>query len=161
MNKVGDTLLHFGPNENLVLALINSEVEFVVIGGLAVSWYCSERQADDMDLMVNPTPENSTRISNALTSLQLNGHNHDSFTKLGLQVPLKSQFYAELLTPRSDGPSWAEVMDGSVEGRLFNLPVRLPSVAALVRLKEHAVASAEEQKDKHLKDIELLKRYAV
>ena len=161
MNKVGDTLLHFGANEELVSALIGKGVEFVVVGGLAMSWYCSERQADDMDLMVNPTPENSARISSALDSLRLNGHTSASFAKPGLQVPLKTNFYAELLTPRADGPSWSELTEGSVEAKLFHLPVRLASVAALIQLKEHAVSSAEKQKEKHLKDIELLKRYAV
>lgn len=153
------TLLHFGANEELVSAFNSKGVEFVIIGGLAVSWYCPERQVDDMDLMVNPTYENSARISSALDSLRLNGHTSASFTRPGLQVPLKSIFYAELLTPRSDGPSWSEVTESAVEAKLFHLPVRLASVAALILLKEHAVSLTQEQKEKHIKDIELLKRY--
>jgi len=50
MNKVGDTLIHNGANEELVRALQSEGVEFVVVRGLAVAWYCSDRQADDMDL---------------------------------------------------------------------------------------------------------------
>jgi hypothetical protein len=101
MNKLGDTLLHTGTNEELVAALIEHDVEFIVIGGLAVTWYCPERQADDMDLLINPTPENSKRLSRALSGLPfVSPCNADAFTKPGLQVPLKNYFYAELLTPR-------------------------------------------------------------
>lgn len=158
MNKVGDTLLHTGANEELVRSFTASGVEFVVIGGLAVAWYCADRQADDMDLLVNPTPENSARISRALDSLHMKGYASDSFTKPGLQVPLKRLYYAELLTPPKDGPTYSEVAKDAVNAKLFNIPVRLASVVSLIHLKKQAVASAEAQRDKHLKDIERLKK---
>lgn len=157
MNRVGDTLLHFGANEELIRAFTSCGVEFVVIGGLAVAWYCSDRQADDMDLLVNPTPANSARISRALDGLRVQGHSERSFTKPALQVPLKQMHYAELLTPRKEGPTYAEVAKDAVDAKLFNIPVRVASAATLVRLKEQAIASAEAQRDKHLKDIERLK----
>ena len=158
MNKIGDTLVHIGANKELVRAFAASGVEFVVVGGLAVAWYCADRQADDMDLLVNPTPENSARISRALDGLHMNGYTSDSFTKPGLQVPLKQFYYAELLTPQKDGPAYSEVAKDAVDAKLFNIPVRLTSVVSLIRLKEQAVASAETQRDKHLKDIERLRR---
>ena len=107
MNKVGDTLICTGVNEEIINAFAAHQVDFIVIGGLAVAWYCSDRQADDMDLLVNPTSENSARIAQALATLPfLNSScfNSQSFIRPGLQVPLKSHYYAELLTPRSDGP---------------------------------------------------------
>lgn len=161
MNRIGDTLQHFGPNEELIRAFTSAGVEFVVIGGLGVAWYCSERQADDMDLLVNPTNENSARISRALDGLRMQGYSEHSFTKPGLQVPLKQMHYAELLTPGKKGPAYAEVAQDAVEAKLFNIPVRVASATALIRLKEQAVASAEAQRDKHLKDIECLKAHAV
>jgi hypothetical protein len=161
MNKIGDTLIHVAANKEIVSAFVASEVEFVVIGGLAVCWFCSDRQADDMDLLVNPTPENSARIFRALNGLQMEGYALDSFTKAGLQVPLKGVYYAELLTPQKNGPTYSEIAKGSVDAKVFNIPVRLASVASLIRLKELAVASAEAQKDKHLKDIQCLKKHAI
>lgn len=158
MNKIGDTLIHVGANKELVSAFVTSDVEFVVIGGLAVSWYCPDRQADDMDLLVNPTPENSARISRALNGLHMNGYTLDSFTKPGLQVPLKGVYYAELLTPQKNGPTYSEVTKGAVDAKLFNIPVRLASVVSLIRLKELAIASAEAQKNKHVKDIQCLEK---
>lgn len=162
MNKVGDTLLHTGTNEELIAALIEHGVEFIVIGGLAVSWYCADRQADDMDLLVNPTPENSARLSSALCGLpSVSACNADSFTKPGLQVPLKTYFYAELLTPRQDGLLWSQISETSVDAKLFHRPVRIASANTLIKLKEHAIASEENQRNKHLRDIELLGPYAV
>jgi hypothetical protein len=153
--------MHFGPNEQIVREFLSAGVEFVVVGGLAVSWYCADRQPDDMDLLVNPTEENSVRISQALGSLQMHGFNDRSFTKPGLQVPLKQMHYAELLTPRKDGPAYMEVANNSVDAKLFNIPVRVASPGTLIRMKEQALVSAEEQKDKHLKDIQRLRPHAV
>jgi len=162
MNKLGDTLIHTGTNKELVVALIEQQVEFILIGGLAVSWYCLERQADDMDLLINPTPENSKRLSRALSGLPyVNPCNADTFTKPGLQVPLKNYFYAELLTPRQDGLPWSQILEASVNGKLFNRPIRIAGPSTLIKLKEYAIATLEEQSSKHRRDIELLRPYAV
>ena len=164
MNRVGDTLLHLGPNEELIRAFTSGNVEFVVIGGLAVAWYCSDRQADDMDLLVNPTAENSARISQALGSLPsipMNGFTNDSFANLGLRVPLKKFYYAELLTPRKDDPAFSDVAKDAVNAKLFGIPVQLASAARLIRMKEQTVVSLEAERQKHVDDIGRLRRHAV
>lgn len=159
-NRVGDNLMHFGANEELVRALTCAGVKFVVIGGLAVAWHCSERQADDMDLLVEPTAENSARITQALQGLRLTGFEPNAFAKLGLQVPLKHMHYAELLTPQKGDPAFSETEALAVDASLFGVPVRLASVQTLIAMKEHAAASANAQLQKHLKDIELLRQHA-
>jgi hypothetical protein len=160
VNRIGDTPIHVGANEQLIRAFTACGVEFVVIGGLAVAWYCNDRQAGDMDLLVNPTPENSARISRALSDLHMNGFTLVSFAKPGLQVPLKQLYYADLLTPQKDGLTYLEVANDAVDAKLFNIPVRLVSVMSLLRMKEQAAASAEAQKEKHLEDIQRLKQHA-
>jgi hypothetical protein len=159
MNRFGDTLIHTGSNEELVRAFVSGDVEFVVIGGLAVAWHCPDRQADDMDLLVNPTSENSKRIARILNSLGLQGHNEGTFMKLGVQAPLKERHYAELLTPRLDGPSYSEVAGDSATASLFTVPVRVASIASLIKLKQHAVASLETEVGKHMGDIKRLKEH--
>lgn len=158
-NRIGDNLVHFGANKELVRALTDASVKFVVVGGLAVAWHCPERQADDMDLLVDPTAENSARIATALRKLQLFGFSPESFAKLGLQVPLKSTYFAELLTPQQSCPNFSEVDADAVDAKLFNIPVRLASVAALVEMKKRAARSAMEQNEKHLQDIALLEKH--
>lgn len=164
MNKVGDTLICTGSNEEIIRAFAAAGVEFVVIGGLAVAWYCADRQADDMDLLVNATSDNSARIAKALgtlTSLNTNCFTNDSFARLGLQVPLKNYHYAELLTPKIAGPTYAEVAKNAVNAKVFGIPVRLASVASLIQMKEQAAASAEGHREKHLEDIERLRSHGV
>lgn len=161
MNRIGNDLISTGTNREIVIAFSELSVEFIVIGGLAVAWYCPQRHADDMDLLVNPTPENSERASQALGRLRLSGFSKQSFSKLGLQVPLKQLHYAELLTPRKDGPSFSVVAEGAEKGRLFGIPVLIASPSSLIALKELAVASERAVMQKHLNDIECLKAHSV
>jgi hypothetical protein len=159
MNRFGDSLQHTGSNAELVHALTAKHVEFVLVGGLAVAWYCSERSADDMDLLLNPTPENSARVSSALSSVRLHGFSDESFTRPGVQIPLKQHFYAELLTPRAEGPTYSEALVGAEKAKLFDRLVDVASAAVLIRMKELAATSAETQRDKHAKDIECLRKH--
>lgn len=158
MNRFGDNLVHFGPNEHIVRNLLDVGAKFVVVGGLAVAWHCRERQADDMDLLIEPTTENSSRVSQGLARLGLTGFGPESFARLGLQVPLKQNYYAELLTPEPTGLSYQEVESCAVDAKLFGMPVRVASVETLIQMKKRAAACAEGQCQKHEADIALLER---
>lgn len=156
MNRIGDNLIHFAANQELVQAFVQRGVRFVVVGGLAVAWHCSEREADDMDLLVEPTEENSVRIVDALASLGIPNVSTNAFARNDVQAPLKQIFYAELLTPRTGQSSFVDVSASAVDAKLFGLPVRLASRATLLQMKHAAVAAADESAEKHKKDIALL-----
>jgi hypothetical protein len=112
-----------------------------------------------MDLVVNPTRENSQRVHRALSSLNvLQGHNADSFTKAGVQAPLKRPHNADVLTPARNGPTYAEISEATVPAKLFSIPIRLPTVDMLIRLKECAIESLTKERDKHAADVECLRR---
>jgi len=159
MNRIGDNLHHSGSNEELVKALVKFDAEFILIGGLAVSWYCSSRQADDMDVLVNPTKENSLKVSNALCSLSIpiNDFKKDSFSKDGVQAPIKKHYYADIITPVKGGLTYEEIMISTVIGNIFNIPINIPSIENLIKLKESTVASEEKEMSKHQEDLRLLK----
>lgn len=158
MNRIEDNLICFEDNARIVRAFVSHSVEFTVVGGLAVSWYCDSRQADDMDLLVNPTRANSENVYIALSKLHLNlmGLARDAFAAYGVQLPLKGQYYADILTPAKNGLTFEEINSQSIAGKLFNFPVRIPSIAHLIKLKEHAATSEKTKLEKHLKDIEFL-----
>jgi hypothetical protein len=160
MHRVNDNLMHWHSNEELVSALVAHEVDFLLIGGLAIAWYCDSRQADDMDLLVSPTVENSSRIHDALASLNLANFAVDSFAKNAVQARIKDRYYAELLTPSAGGPSFDEIAKSAEPARLLGIPVRVPSREMLLRLKLHAIGAKHEGHDKHLADVELLLRSA-
>jgi hypothetical protein len=162
MNRIGDTLIHASGNEALVRALTTARVNFVVIGGLAMAWHITERIADDMDLLIEPTLENGVAISKALDTLNLSTRAASELSKSGVQIQLKTiPFYAELLTPREKDPSYTEIVDEAVNGKLFGIPVRIASVSSLIKLKEIALFAAEANRNKHFKDIQILKGQAV
>ena len=161
MNRVGDNLICVGSNKEIVMAFTKFRVEFILVGGLAVSWYCTSRQANDMDLLVNPTKENSEKVNAALGSLGLRGFAIDAFAKPGVQAPIKGVYYADIITPARGGLSFDELTNGSSMGKLFDIPVQIPSVANLIRLKESAVASTEKELSKHQQDIVLLRSHAI
>ena len=157
MNRIGDNLIHFAPNEDLVRAFVDTRVRFVVVGGLAVAWYCAERQADDMDLLIEPSVENSGRVETALGSVGIHNLPSGAFTRSGLQVPLKQHLYAELLTPRTEGPTFEEIELEAENGQLFGLPVRIASRTTLLEMKSIAAAAGGASAEKHQRDINLLR----
>lgn len=160
MNRIGDNLHCTGSNKSFVQAFNDNGVEYILIGGLAVSWYCNDRLADDMDLLVNPTDENSARINLALSRLGYQYQSPKSFCQLGLQIPFKVNHYAELLTPRLNGPRYDNIYKSSIKGQLLGVPILIASCHILIELKELIVASGEDKTQKHQQDVERLKNYS-
>ena len=54
----------------LLILLANSQVEFLVVGGLAATAHGSARLTKDLDIVYRRTPENVTRLVRALAPLQ-------------------------------------------------------------------------------------------
>ncbi|MRR49488.1 MAG: hypothetical protein EG825_01010 [Rhodocyclaceae bacterium] len=160
MTRIGDNLHCTGSNKEIIEVFSEYGVEFILVGGLAVSWYCADRQADDMDLLVNPTIENSGRIARALSRLRYTFTDPQSFCFPGLQVPLKHIHYAELLTPHIDGPNFAALAKQAILGKVLGIPVLVAAAQSLIELKKLAIASDQAMAKKHLQDIECLLPYA-
>jgi predicted nucleotidyltransferase len=57
----------FNPEHRQFIQLLNEfEVEYCLLGGYAVNLYGYHRTTGDMDVFINPTNENKTRMVNAL-----------------------------------------------------------------------------------------------
>ena len=68
---VNDTLtppMHLEPDA-LLKALNEHDVEYVVIGGFALSAHWATRATKDVDIVTGPSPENLDRLWNALAAL--------------------------------------------------------------------------------------------
>ncbi len=62
----------FGPfHHKLVVTLLKQKVEFIVIGGFAAIYYGVSRGTGDLDLLIEPSAQNGTRLINALREIQL------------------------------------------------------------------------------------------
>ena len=145
MNRIGDNLICTGSNEKIVRAFVANEVEFLIVGGLAVSWYCATRQADDMDILVNPTIANSEKIHRAFAELNLSGITESAFANCGKQLQLKgrSEYYADIITPAINGITFDDAKINAVKGRCFNIPIFIPSIESLIKLKTDAKQQSE------------------
>lgn len=51
---------------DLLVLLSDGQVEFVVVGAYAVAFHGAPRMSGDIDLFVRPTPDNATRLHEAL-----------------------------------------------------------------------------------------------
>jgi hypothetical protein len=56
--------------DDLLLALTNAQVEFIVIGGVAVGVHGFARATKDLDIVPDPTPENMSRLARVLVELE-------------------------------------------------------------------------------------------
>ncbi|MEM6821381.1 MAG: hypothetical protein AAF558_05515 [Verrucomicrobiota bacterium] len=54
--------------EKLLVHLIENEIEFLVVGGLAVALNGYPRMTEDVDIWINPRPENIQNLLRALAS---------------------------------------------------------------------------------------------
>ncbi len=116
----------FNPDfSDFLVALVDHEVEFALIGGWALAVYGHARGTDDLDVIVNPTHENATRVMAALRSFGAPLAQHRVTETLfeapgyGYRMGVKPNLI-ELLTTIS-GVSFGEVMKDhrtiEVEGR--------------------------------------------
>lgn len=84
----------------LLGALVDCNVEFFVIGGLAVGVYGYERGTKDVDVVPEPTFENLTRLHSALRELEAEPIEIGDFRPEELPYPLSPEGLAQ-------GGNWA------------------------------------------------------
>ncbi len=53
---------------DFLVALVDTRVDFVLLGGWAVAVHGRPRATEDLDILVRPTPENSARVYRALVA---------------------------------------------------------------------------------------------
>ena len=116
------------PDFKELLASFNEhDVEYVIVGGYAVAFHGAPRYTGDIDLLVNPAPDNAGRIIAALTAFGFGsaGLSASDFAKpdaiIQLGVP---PVRIDIITSAS-GVTWDEVAAGRVHSRLLHVQNRL------------------------------------
>ena len=135
-------------NVALLRALNHHDVEYLVVGGQAVSYYYPQRTVGDLDLLVNATLENAEKVRSALIGLGMNDFEHTKLTKPKVQIPLKVVHDADIITPE-DGFDFSAAFSRAVQAEINGVPISIPSVVDLIIMK-----STERKKD--LRDVSLL-----
>lgn len=144
----------FGGNIALVESLTQHGVRFLVVGGLAVHHHAPERQADDLDLLVEQTVEVARNVAAALTSINVQPEfTEEQFVNARRgQIKLKLYaLYADILTAGPDF-DFDEHWHRAEDALLGHIPVKVASISTLF------VLLAGSTEPKHAADIALLRR---
>lgn len=139
---------------DMLRALVQSEVEFVVVGAHAMAVHGVPRSTGDLDILVRPTAENANRVLDALTffgaPFEAHGLSHHDLTIPGnvYQIGLPPR-RIDLLTGLS-GVEFEEARDSRVLIEIAGLEIPFLGLAALRRNKEAT------GRDKDMLDLRLL-----
>jgi hypothetical protein len=131
---------------SLLAALHDHEVEFVVIGGVAVGAHGFIRATEDLDLVPNPDPDNLARLTKALTALEstlptvgdrrFDANRDAGVVKRGGNVTAMTRFGGLDVVQRAQGvPSYSQLAKDAVKSELLGIPVRVCSLGALREMK--------------------------
>lgn len=149
----------------LLEVLANHQVDFIIIGGIAVSAHGYQRATKDIDLVPEPSPENLTKLSHALVELgaRIEGVDAD---KLGIKLDpdglgLGGNFVTNTVMGRldimqfqGDEDLYKALNPCAITVNLGDMKVRVCSLDDLIRLKMDAARPQD------ILDVEELKKRA-
>ena len=143
-------IITFHQNTQLLEALYSSEVEFIIVGGVAVHYHNSSREFDDLDIMISPTVENAQKLINALLKIGLTvPHTAEDIAKpQKVQIPLKGEQYADIVTPGAE-MNFDKAMESSERGIVNGVSVMIASKEILRSMKNT-------DRPKDISDVQLL-----
>lgn len=132
---------------SLLQALREQEVEFVVIGGVAVGAHGYVRATMDLDIVPDPDPENLTRLVQFLDSLgatlpTAGGRPFDAgrdarVVLRGGSVTADTSYGGLDIVQLAQGvPPYSQLAADAVETDLLGVPVRVCSLGRLREMKE-------------------------
>jgi len=134
--------------EALIRALTESDVEFIIIGGLAASAHGSARSTSDLDVVYRRTPENIDMLVSALAPLNpyLRGA-PAGLPFLWAARTIRNGLNFTLITSKGDIDVLGEVVGGggydqlfpdSIEVEVFGMRVRCLALERLIHVKRAA-----------------------
>jgi hypothetical protein len=125
----------------LVGAMLDAQVHFVVVGGFAVRAHGHLRPTKDLDLMIEPSPENVARLATVLARFGMS-FDPNKLAQPKIQAPLKGQLSGiEILTSISE-VSFLEAFERSIQCLEYGRAIPVLAKDLLIRSK---LARGEDQ----------------
>ena len=140
----------------LLQALNEYEVEYLVVGGYAFMKYTEPRFTKDLDVWVHNSSQNSERLFRALAKfgapLQADGVTPETFTerKIVYQIGV-APVRIDILT-HIDGVEFTGAWRNRVTGAFFGVPVQLISLDDLIANKQAAGRSSDLEQLQHIQN---------
>lgn len=132
--------------------LVEGEVEFLLIGGVAVGYHGHIRATKDVDVVPAPDRGNLERLADVLNSLDARVEGAEEFSAGEVPDPLDPGALElggnwvlatrlgrlDVMQWIGDHPLWEELSPRSIEDSVGDLPIRFVGYDDLIRLKELA-----------------------
>ena len=140
--------------EELLRLFAKHKVRFCIIGAFAVGYHAVSRYTKDLDLLVEPTVANGTKIIDALEefgfgSLKLEP---SDFAREGRLIQFGYEPVRVDVATSIEGVSFNDVWKKRKRGKLGNVPVSFIGLGELIRNKQ-VVGRAQDRAD-----LEILKK---
>ena len=133
-------------------ALVQEEVEFLVIGGVAIGFHGFVRATKDVDVVPAPDSKNLTKLARVLRVLDAQIEGAEDFEDAELPDPLDPEALAlggnwvlrtrlgrfDVMQWIGEDALWEKLSPTAIEAEINGLPVKVVSYEGLVALKEHA-----------------------
>jgi len=138
--------------EGILAALVEGDVEFLLIGGVAVGFHGYVRATNDVDIVPSPDPENLERLAQVLDQLDAEIEGAEEFADGELPDPLDSAALAlggnwvlrtrlgrlDLMQWIGDDALWERLSPAAVSAEIGTLSVRVVGYQDLIDLKREA-----------------------
>ena len=132
--------------------LVEGEVDFFLIGGLAVGYHGHIRATKDVDVVPSPDPVNLKRLATVLRSLEAQVEGAAEFSEGEVPDPLDPAALElggnwvlstrlgrlDVMQWIGETPLWEELSPRAVEDTISGLQIKVVSYEDLVMLKEMA-----------------------
>jgi len=124
--------------EGLLRSLNAHSVRYVIIGATAFPVHGYARATLDIDIFIEPTPENAARAREALTAFGYDLSDVSAEDLLIRKVLIRQYLVETDIHPFVKGVTFADVWSNRVEDRLGGTPAAFASLDDLIRMKEAA-----------------------
>jgi predicted nucleotidyltransferase len=138
--------------QSILRELVDGNVEFLLIGGLAVGYHGHIRATKDVDVVPEPDPANLERLARVLRGLDAQVEGADDFDRNELPDPLdpaalesggnwvlSTKFgRLDIMQWIGEVPLWRELAPNAIEDEISDLRLKVVNYDGLVMLKEMA-----------------------
>lgn len=135
--------------EDMLFLLHKHKVKYLIIGGLAFIYHAKPRYTKDMDLWIDPSPENVTRANNALAEFGspylLSNDSMEEILQLGV-APDRIDLLLNVVGVRFE-TAWKK----RVKGQYGNVKANWIDISSLIRIKSRI------NNPRHQEDVRVLR----
>ena len=136
-----------------LLKLLNEHnVRYLIIGAYAFPLYGYTRATMDIDIFIEPTPENAKNTIAALTQFGYDMTEISPDEMLKKKILIRQYELETDIHPFVTGVNFADVWKNKTPGQIEGIPVNFPSLDDLINMKQAA------GRPKDIQDLEMLRQ---